>query len=609
MSELLDQEWGNGLDDGQRGVAGADPSARLVVTAGPGTGKTRTLLARARYLIEVKDIGRSENLAIFSFSRAAVETVARRSHEEMEISRLPIRTIDSFASILLSRAEVNVGQKSFDSRIVRATELLREDVAADRYLGDLRHILIDEAQDIVGVRATFVQELLTFVSSSIDNGYTIFGDSAQAIFDFQEGPGFEAAGPGRFLTTMANKSDSAELLNNYRMEPKVLAPLARRYGKALRSQDSDPMKLWDGLKTAIAADTGWEDLDEAADAVKFATKADWCSSLAVLCRTNADVLEIGAILRSAGLDVLVNHRAVDRGGAPWLATMFGDARFGKARLPDAQEEFEGQSWLHPPGDLPTVLRHAGVMRNKEVDLKRLATLLRIRACPESLITRRKATVVVSTIHRAKGQEFDTVFAVQDRRPGPKDNAAEEARVLYVAATRPRIALAACPPIERPGPLHFTKENRVMVCSWQKRMRPRRVEVRVSDSDPDWNASTCESFVSNQDRLRSELVPGDPIELRLNGECGREFPVYDAFHIGADGSRAIVGRTGEAFGEFMQGYVLGRKPDLVTGLTAEVPDTASMMEASAKEVGLGEHGLHLRARFYGLGHLQWEDPDG
>jgi hypothetical protein len=605
------------LDEKQQTVAGAPCSALQVVTAGPGTGKTRTLLARAMYLVEEEEVEQAQQLLILSFSRAAVEVVSQRSKAELDIGRLPIRTIDSFAAILLREAGIETAHTSYDERIRLATSLLDSQAVVGSRVYELRHVLVDEAQDIVGVRRVFVCRLLEVVTRADveGNGYTVFGDAAQAIYEFQETEEPSAPGPARFLKQMLGLSSSAlpitghELETNYRMRSTNLIDLAADYGSELRSADVDSLKVWDDINIEIAADSGWDELDGAASAVKFASRSGQSTSVAVLCRTNAEVLVIGSKLQAAGVDIRVNHRALDRGAAPWLAREFAKAQFSKTKF--ERDLLEPESQLHPwfevPAGIEIVLRHEGLMSGAELDLKRLGGLLSLQACPEALLARRAAPVVVSTVHRAKGQEFDVVFSVKGRRPTVNDDAAEEARVLYVAATRARSDLCQCPPLDLGGPTRATNSNdRLMVCSWQKRKQPRLVEVRVSDSDSDWNAETSVAFWSNQMFLEKNYLPGDQVELRLSDDQDTAYPVYDALHKATDGEETVVGRTNERFGEFISKYVWGRPPDVISGLSAEIPDAATMIPSQAHEVGLANHGIHLRARFFGLGQLGWSN---
>ena len=117
------------VDAAQSAVVEAPISSRLLVTAGPGTGKTRTLLARAQWLVDHQGLEPGDGLLVLSFSRAAVETVARRGFAETGLGRLPVRTLDSLAARILLEVGAQASL-SFDRRIAAATEALGESEAA-----------------------------------------------------------------------------------------------------------------------------------------------------------------------------------------------------------------------------------------------------------------------------------------------------------------------------------------------------------------------------------------------------------------------------------------------------------------------------------------------
>src|SRR5262249_45108504 len=81
-----------------------------------------------------------------------------------------------------------------------------------------------------------------------------------------------------------------------------------------------------------------------------------------------------------------------------------------------------------------------------VALDRVANALRDGRWPDELNARNTADVLVSTIHRAKGLEFDNVVIVRDEGWREDADLAEEARVLYVALTRARMYVAHINPL-------------------------------------------------------------------------------------------------------------------------------------------------------------------
>jgi len=171
------------LTSEQRRIVSAGPDERLLVTAGPGTGKTRVLVARLAKLVDEDDVAPGMGLLVLSFSRAAVGEIRERlRHRDEEVRFVRVYTFDGFASRLLSSlAETDDRvQGSYDARIVEATRLLSSEAAAD-LIGDYRHVLVDEVQDLVGGCADFVLRILEGVQA----GFTLMGDPAQSIYNFQ----------------------------------------------------------------------------------------------------------------------------------------------------------------------------------------------------------------------------------------------------------------------------------------------------------------------------------------------------------------------------------------------------------------------------------------
>jgi DNA helicase-2/ATP-dependent DNA helicase PcrA len=585
-------------------VIEAPASARLTVAAGPGTGKTFTLLARAAWLADREEVEPATELLVLSYSRAAVETVARRGSVETHLGRLPVSTIDSFATRLLIEVGADLSG-SFDDRVVRATPVLTG-AEVPEMVGAIRHVLVDEAQDVVGVRATFVRELLELVCRDSEAGFTVFGDSAQAIFDFQMG--FRPETRGRLLRLLETKGPKAvrcELKTNHRMESRRLAEFATGAGRALREPGGAEAALHREISDEVFFESGWEDLDAAAMAIEEIRERPERPGVAVLCRTNAEALYLGSYLQAAGLEVSVRHRAQDRGGAPWLSTLFADCPVGNAPIPTDPPGPEERPWLKPPADLRQVLRRAGVAGGKDVDLFRLASLLRCRACPEELVGQWDAPVTISTIHRAKGLEYDVVFVVDSKRLPDEGGSLEEAKVAYVAGTRARSQLLGVPTLKLGGPFKTLEgKSRAVVCYWDRPARPRLIEVKISDVDDDWAPATREEFDQVQAVLRDSLLPGDPIELRLRPPSDGNEPRFDVVHLPGTVDETVIGGTDRHFGRMLKREVLGRTPRRLGGLTADIPETAALSASTAHELGLGEHGLHLRARVYGLGRMEW-----
>jgi len=147
------------LDSEQQAVVDAPIDANIVVQAGPGRGKTHVLVSRIAQLVDSRQCLPGE-LLVLSFSRAARDELKRRIgllDEQSNAAAVTIRTLDSFASLVLQQASgENTG--TYDERVIRAIRDLQDDpdtCGVTQY----KHVLVDEAHDIIGPRADMMTTL------------------------------------------------------------------------------------------------------------------------------------------------------------------------------------------------------------------------------------------------------------------------------------------------------------------------------------------------------------------------------------------------------------------------------------------------------------------
>ena len=148
----------------QRKAIEAASHSRILVDAGPGTGKTATACARVAWLIEEQAIEPNQIL-MTSFTNAAIHEIVKRigsylTHPEKALG-IKISTLDSFSWSL--RAGFNSGDlelKGLVENIEQAAELLAVDESAKEYLSGIGHFIVDEAQDITGPRASLVISII-----------------------------------------------------------------------------------------------------------------------------------------------------------------------------------------------------------------------------------------------------------------------------------------------------------------------------------------------------------------------------------------------------------------------------------------------------------------
>ncbi len=125
------------LNKNQAKAAYYDGNKYLVIEAGPGSGKTRVLIERIKFLINEKDVDPSTLLVITFTRKAADELKERLSNDidESDLNLMQISTIHAFCRVMLS----NIGEyntrilsDSFNERIKMFLYKYRKDLGFDK---------------------------------------------------------------------------------------------------------------------------------------------------------------------------------------------------------------------------------------------------------------------------------------------------------------------------------------------------------------------------------------------------------------------------------------------------------------------------------------------
>ena len=443
---------------------------RMLVAAGPGTGKTEMAALR------VADLLRSGlspgQILVLSFSRSAVRTLTRRlsrlagSNDGVleELRHVSIRTFDSWAFRmlrLLGGSASELLSRRHNENISELTRLIGSSQrdAVRRLIGDRRHLIVDEFQDLPGVRGDLVLALLDLLAPprGSGSGFTILGDRAQAIYGFAAyGEGREYPTPAEYwekvIRTYGSELDQRSLDRNFRArEP--LAALSARLRQELLGDRSESEKL-QRVRAVVAA------LPSVPEPAGRAWLRDGTSgSRAVLTRTNGEAVRVLQALLGdevEGPGVQVRLRAGSYASLPpaWIAALLRRCRspgLTRSRFGRIYEHLTRQWDCNARAvlDLPSedaawsrLARAANAPEEAgEIQIPDLRTRLGwLDAFPDDQLAGQEG-LVVTTIHQSKGLEFDIVTVLDPERDeaepheGDARASAEEANVLYVAVTR------------------------------------------------------------------------------------------------------------------------------------------------------------------------------
>lgn len=457
----------------------------VLVNAGPGAGKTFVLVGRIAHLIRHQNIDPSQ-IIVLAFNRAVVFEIKRRIRELFKslgyaayAARLRVSTFHSFAMVSLKKfGNVDPAEMNLDEVLKEFAERMSKDASFRQVVaGNARSILVDEFQDMTDTVYSVISSL--YLGSGSRAGVMVIGDDDQDILRWQrlKGGGQHQFSESYFSLFEQDFGGSGLskffLKKNFRSDRRIVELSQKMIVGCLDGNPRSgrlknlPLEPREGVKEGGCDRIPWEDKrwDDALDeSAKILTKLqqDDAGSIAILCRTNAEVAETHGRLASVlpGLTIQggANLRVAKlRHVGLWLdhlrkVSATGDAVLSDGLRDEVQQRF---AQLHP---LPEVLRpESADVRLDQLwqlcaqertyphmsDLVRFVEPLRVDEYGRMTSTSDPASgAVVATIHKVKGLEFDNVLILPSAADFPlRDGndvagaAAEEARLLYVGMTR------------------------------------------------------------------------------------------------------------------------------------------------------------------------------
>jgi ATP-dependent DNA helicase RecQ len=454
----------------QTSVVSAKPSANLLVLAGPGSGKTRVIAHRCAYLLRVERV-RPREILVVCFNRAAAISLRQRIRALVgkDAFGVTVQTYHSLAMRLIGaslaeHSERSQEQPDFDEMIRSATRMLKgecelpgleRDEMRERLLAGYRHILIDEYQDINQDQYELISAIAgrTIESKNEDAKLSILavGDDDQNIYSFQ------GANIG-FIRQFENDYEAKihYLVENYRSSGNIIDASNRLIAcNRDRMKRDHPIRInharkSDSLGAPVQIVRCSGELDQARSvlqAVQGSREAG--GSIAVFARTNLELCPVRAALETAQIpNAAVSGRKdsapVSRMREPQaLISFLKDLDQFTVTAQRIQQEFRRMDCYSSDNPWCTIvdailsewesttLNHARPPADA-VDFLYEA-LYDLRHAPPSA-----DAVHLSTVHAAKGLEFDHVILLGNWHAGSNDE--EERRLYYVGMTRAKQTL-------------------------------------------------------------------------------------------------------------------------------------------------------------------------
>ena len=537
----------------QNSVILAPVESRILVNAGPGTGKTWTLIERIIQL--VREGIEPDTVQVLCFSRAAVEVVRKRMAEavasgrvEPIINLVDIRTFDSFASQLLYWVKdseyTEIGKNfrienlNYEERIELFNKILK---AQPGLIEQCNHLIVDEVQDLVLSRATMVLEMIRLLPKN--SGVTLFGDACQAIYDYQVESGMSSDEFYKQVEELRQFSYYS-FDRNYRQTTR-LREYCSDYRTAILAGDADAcnVKLTELRESIPEYNTpNLKQFEE--DSLDRLLKS---GNVGILTRSNAQALVISGMFHRKNIPHALQRRLSENYLNGWIAILFNtrperyydETGFENALSTLFPGRYEEQD-ISDIWNLISVFGSGGMVS--------VPDLLRgIRDCGRAnglYIDSPNSKVTVSTIHRSKGREYDTVMVLNNLLSDEPDSM-EEQRVNYVALSRARDHMYR---VELPKVYFGTIANRrCFTVRYNPRTRKPYLHLFEIGRPGDFNANSFCIRDGVQQYLRENYQYLKDREVYLE-KAGSGYGEYCIYYIVLKENGMVLGETGREFAD-------------------------------------------------------------
>ena len=437
----------------------AGASERILVDAGPGTGKTATACARVAWLIEHEAV-EPNSILMTSFTNAAVHEILNRISDYLKepgkALGIRISTLDSFSWILRAGFNSNnLELKGFSENIAQATNLISQDENAKEYVQGIEHFIIDEAQDITGPRSALVLSIISNLGKNC--GISIFSDEAQSIYGFSEDDAPEYFGKNLPQEIRTNEDLYSTFLRYnlkeiHRTNDEKLKNLFIEGRRKLLEIDDIPVnELYEEVRKLVV-ESHHEKVGTAYNLLVDEGKSkELTSKDFLLFRRRSDALQgshyMGTIpyrLRLSGFPTYVH---------PWLARCFWDFCEDRISESDFASLYSSRTGCQDVREVElqwqNLHQEVGVDGHR-ISVRKLSNLLSRPNVPRSFSSPDYGMngPIIGTIHASKGREADKVLLFVPNQPHFRkieedrryEEVLEEARILFVGATRARETL-------------------------------------------------------------------------------------------------------------------------------------------------------------------------
>lgn len=425
------------ISEEQKEIINDKDTKAMMILAGPGSGKTKVLVHKIASLILTEDI-KPEQFMMLTFSKSAkMEFKTRLNSLIGALSYdVEIQTFHSYALKLIARVANKENKIILENAIEEATRQINE---KEITLPHITILVLDEFQDINEKSFEFVKAI--YKATNEDIKIIAVGDDDQCIMDFN---GAQVNFIDKYKKEFGYDEDGNEvykqyeLLCNFRSKKDIvnysndfITKITKRYKtKPLYSNslDSGSINIYSFLSKNMIIPL-----------IELVKQEKSISNIAILVKTNEMVLDIYSILQDNNIDArylierdkfelknIIELIEFDKVLNSYLEEeiSYKEIYFEKA-LKFTESKFKNSvniSLLHKIID--KFLNESDSYKISEW----ISYLEEIRLEDFEIYNK---NIIISTIHKSKGLEFDKVYLLVDGNPIND----EEKRLFYVGMTR------------------------------------------------------------------------------------------------------------------------------------------------------------------------------
>lgn len=416
------------LSKEQLDIIDEDERQYITVLAGPGSGKTKVLVHKLASLLLLEDV-KTEQLLMLTFSRAAALEFKERLLKLIGTPAyyVDIKTFHSYCFDLLG----TLGDETLFDKVISEALKMIESGEVEQSKISKSVLVIDEAQDMTEEEYRLIQ---TLIEHNPEMRVIAVGDDDQNIYEFRQA----SSKHFKNLLNYGDKSTSYSLLTNYRSVMKIVN-FSNMFATNIKHRMKDKPSVY------IRKDAGSVSIIEFEQTNLEIPVVSHLKSLykkeektAILTQTNLEAFKVMGLLKKENINakLIQSNSDFKLYHLHEIRTFINKINIGDAVVTDdlwneavelIKEKYSRSN------NLKLVL---GILNRYKKTVKTIYYNDIKTAFLESTVTDfedyNEASVIVSTVHKSKGHEFDNVFLMINDIKSYTD---ETFRKLYVGITR------------------------------------------------------------------------------------------------------------------------------------------------------------------------------